>query len=133
MLDNRMASALELPELKGRLGAQGPVLAYLMPKDYVMQGMIADTGGEWQLYKRHHTLAMISDWILHPFRHLEDGHAAMHHGMGMAMGAPNGMTRRLIFLRVDAPAGRPVRDQPAPEPAVRCRCGNAHPRRAGDP
>src|SRR5512132_4182345 len=52
-----------------------------MPKDYVMQGMIADTGGEWQLYKRHHTFAMISDWIFHPFRHLEAGDAAMHHGM----------------------------------------------------
>ena len=102
MLVNRMAAALELPELKARLAGQGPVLAYLMPKNYVMQGMIADTGGEWQLYKRHHTLAMISDWILHPFRHLENGHAAMHHGMG----APQGMARRLIFLRLDAPGGR---------------------------
>lgn len=110
MLDNRMAAALELPEIKGRLGAQGPVLAYLMPRDYVMQGMIADTGGQWQLYKRHHTLSMISDWILHPFRHLEDGHAAMHHGMGVGQGAPNGMNRRLIFLRVDAAAGQ---DEPA--------------------
>ena len=90
MLDNRMASALELPEIKNRLGAPGPVLAYLMPKDYVMQGMIADTGGEWQLYKRHHTMAMISDWILHPFRHLENGHAAMHHGMGMGQGVQTG-------------------------------------------
>ncbi|GEM_PF-113067 len=106
MLDNRMASVLELPEIKAHLGEQGPVLAYLMPKDYVMQGMIADTGGEWQLYKRHHTLAMISDWILHPFRHLENGHAAMHHGMGMGQGAQNGMARRLIFLRVDAVGGQ---------------------------
>jgi hypothetical protein len=97
---------LELPEIKAHLGEQGPVLAYLMPKDYVMQGMIADTGGEWQLYKRHHTLAMISDWILHPFRHLENGHAAMHHGMGMGQGAQNGMARRLIFLRVDAVGGQ---------------------------
>lgn len=105
MLDNRMALALELPEIKARLASQGPVLAYMMPKDYVMQGMIADTGGEWQLYKRHHTLAMISDWILHPFRHLENGHAVMHHGMGMGQGAQNGMSRRLIFLRVDAHGG----------------------------
>ncbi len=31
-----------------------------------MRGMIADTGGEWQLYKRHHTFAMIGDGFI-PF------------------------------------------------------------------
>jgi hypothetical protein len=71
-LDHRMTSVLGLPEIKTRLdGKRGPFLVYVMPQNYVMQGMIADTGGEWQLYKRHHTLAMISDWILHPFGHLE--------------------------------------------------------------
>lgn len=105
ILDHRMAAVLELPEIKGRLeGQRRPVLVYVMPKDYVMQGMIADTGDEWQLYKRHHTLAMISDWILHPFGHLEGGHLAMHQPMGMGGGAPgDGLVRRMIFLRVETP------------------------------
>ncbi len=45
-------------------------LGYLMPADYIMQGMIANTGSEFHLYKKHHTLAMIIDWVLHPFEHL---------------------------------------------------------------
>ncbi len=111
MLDHRMASMLEMPELKTRLERQaGPFLVYFMPKDYVMQGMIADTGGEWRLYKRHHTFAMIGDWILHPFRHLENGHAAMHRNMGFGTGmhaAGNGMVRRMIFLRAESQSGQP--------------------------
>lgn len=51
-LNNRMASVLELAEVRARLdGEHGPLLVYFMPRDYIMQGMIADTGGEWQLYK----------------------------------------------------------------------------------
>ena len=75
-----------------------------------MQGMIADTGGEWQLYKRHHTFAMIGDWIFHPFRHLEDGHAAMHHGTGEGMEGQTvsaGLVRRMVFLRVEAQSDLP--------------------------
>jgi protein-S-isoprenylcysteine O-methyltransferase Ste14 len=110
MLDHRMASVLEIREIKARLeGQTGPLLAYVMPKDYLMQGMIADTGGEWQLYKRHHTFARIGDWIFHPFRHLEGGHGAMHHGAADGMeghGSGNGMVRRMIFLRVETPSGR---------------------------
>jgi protein-S-isoprenylcysteine O-methyltransferase Ste14 len=45
-------------------------LGYLMPVDYIMQGMIADTGGEFHLYKKHHTVGMINEWVLHPFQHL---------------------------------------------------------------
>lgn len=103
ILDHRMAAVLDLPEIKARLqGQQGPVLAYVMPKEYVMQGMIADTGDEWQLYKRHHTLAMISDFIFHPFGHLEGGHFAMHQAMGMGGGeAGGGLVRRMVFLRVE--------------------------------
>jgi hypothetical protein len=41
-----------------------------MPVAYIMQGMIADTGSEFHLYKKHHTLAMINEWVLHPFQHL---------------------------------------------------------------
>lgn len=110
ILDHRMGSVLEMPEIKAHMGGTpGEILVYFMPKDYVMQGMIADTGGEWQLYKRHHTFAMIGDWIFHPFRHLEGGHSAMHHGADDGIenhGDGNGMIRRMIFLHVETPSGR---------------------------
>jgi hypothetical protein len=92
-----------LPEVRSRLekGA-GAILGYLVPQNYVMQGMIADTDPAWRLYEHHQTLAMITDWIFHPFRHLEGGHSMMHTAMdGAAQPASsNGMVRRLIFLRV---------------------------------
>ena len=112
LMDLRMASVLGLPEIRDRLAQEpGSFLAYFMPVDYVMQGMIADTGGEWQLYKRHHTVAMIWDWVFHPFRHLEGGHDGMHHDR--YGGAPEdtgsgSMLRRIIFLKVNMP-GRIVR------------------------
>jgi hypothetical protein len=66
-----------------------------------MQGLIADTGGDWQLYKRHHTIGRFMDWIFHPFTHLGGAHASAfepddhsHHGAG------GGSVRRLIFLKV---------------------------------
>jgi protein-S-isoprenylcysteine O-methyltransferase Ste14 len=108
MLDHRMAGVLELPEIKTRLERQpGRILVYFMPKDYVMQGMIADTGEEWQLYKRRHTFSMIGDWIFHPFRHLEGGHAAMHAGAAEGMqghAGGDGTVRRLIFVFVETPS-----------------------------
>lgn len=104
-LQHRMAPVLEIPEIKNRLQERtGPFLVYFMPPDYIMQGMIADTGGQWQLYKHHHTLAMISDWIFHPFRHLEGGPMAGHHGLMPNMGNlgyGNGMVMRLIFLQIE--------------------------------
>lgn len=109
MMDFRMASVLDLPEIRTRLArGHGPYLAYVIPVDYVMQGMIADTGVEWQLYKRRHTFAMIGDWIFHPFRHLEGGHASMHHGAADGTeghGGGNRMVRRMIFLRVERQSG----------------------------
>jgi len=115
MLEHRLADLLELPEVKDRLAQDpGPVLVYLVPKNYVMQGMIADTDPRFRLYEQHHSLMMISDWIFHPFRHLEGGHMMMHHDMGndAAHDAPMDATvRRLIFLNVktagdtSAPAG----------------------------
>jgi len=45
-------------------------LGYLMPADYVMQGMIANTGDDFHLHKQHHTFALITDWVLNPFEHL---------------------------------------------------------------
>ena len=58
-------------------------LGYVMPVDYVMQGMLADTGAEHHLFARHQTINMITDWVLHPFQHLtrppSDMMAKMHH------------------------------------------------------
>jgi protein-S-isoprenylcysteine O-methyltransferase Ste14 len=45
-------------------------LGYVMPADYIMQGMIADTGSDSQLHKQHQTPTLIADWIFHPFAHL---------------------------------------------------------------
>jgi protein-S-isoprenylcysteine O-methyltransferase Ste14 len=59
-------------------------LAYMMPVDYIMQGMIADTGGEFHLFKQHNTFAMISEWVLHPFEHLRNSpsfHMAKMHNV----------------------------------------------------
>jgi len=67
-------------------------VGYLMPVDYVMQGMIANTGERWQLYKRHHTLQMISDWVFHPFRHLMQ--PPMHFDHQMPAGHTMAMARR---------------------------------------
>jgi protein-S-isoprenylcysteine O-methyltransferase Ste14 len=81
------------------------LLAYFIPIDYVMQGMIADTGGEWKLFEQHKTIGMITEYILHPFAHLTEGHA--HHHPGMQAPNPSmhdspAMKRRIIFIAVSA-------------------------------
>jgi protein-S-isoprenylcysteine O-methyltransferase Ste14 len=103
MLEHRMSDVLQLPEVRSRLEAgSGAILGYFVPQGYVMQGMIADTDPAWRLYEHHQTLAMITDWVFHPFRHLEGGHAMMHTGTGGSTDrAPSsGTIRRIIFLRV---------------------------------
>jgi protein-S-isoprenylcysteine O-methyltransferase Ste14 len=113
ILQHRMVDILELPDVNARLGhSPGPVLVYLLPQQYVMQGMIADTGPQWRLYEHHQTLPMIADWIFHPFLHLQGGHMMMHHAAGATSGtntASAGFVRRLIFLRIDSPAAAPTR------------------------
>ena len=81
MMDHRMVDILTLPEIKERIQDGNRYLVYFMPPDYIMQGMIADTGGDWKLYKQHHAVAMIADWVFHPFRHLREGRHAMHGDM----------------------------------------------------
>jgi len=80
------------------------LLAYFIPVDYVMQGMIADTGGEWRLFEQHKTIGMITEYIFHPFAHLTEGHA---HNAGMQAHNPSmhnspAMGRRIIFIEVSA-------------------------------
>lgn len=107
----------------------GSYLVYLMRPDYVMQGMIADTGGQFHLYKKRHTIAMIADWLLHPFEHLRRSPAAMmakmnnmdpesarRHHCPLGIDSPrltrdNCPYRRLIFVKVESgfgahPSGR---------------------------
>ncbi len=105
-MDHRMGDILSAPRVKERLQDNKQYLVYFLPQDYIMQGMIADTGGDWKLYKQRHSIAMITDWIFHPFRHLREGHHAVHHeGMQMqhqgVAGSPSGVTRRLIFLSIE--------------------------------
>jgi protein-S-isoprenylcysteine O-methyltransferase Ste14 len=114
MLEHRMPDVLDLPDVRSRLDQiSGPILVYLVPEQYVMQGMIADTGPQWRLYEHHQTLAMITDWIFHPFRHLEGGHMMMHHdtrGTSEMSAAPGGIVRRFIFLRIDSPGSSSRRE-----------------------
>ncbi len=77
----------EVPFLKG----DKDYLGYLMPADYVMQGMIADTGGHSHLFKQHHTVALITDWVFHPFAHLRS--SPMAH-MAAMMGVDPAVARR---------------------------------------
>ncbi len=100
------------------LKGEDDYLGYLMPADYIMQGMIADTGSQCQLYKKHHTIAMITDWVLHPFEHLRrppSVHMAKMHNVEPAIArrhhCPIGINnsdlecetcpyRRVIFVQV---------------------------------
>jgi protein-S-isoprenylcysteine O-methyltransferase Ste14 len=103
-MEHRMGNILAAPEVNARLQENEQYLVYFMPQNYIMQGMIADTGGDWQLYKQHHAISMITDWIFHPFRHLREGQHAMHDNMHLqhqaGSGSSNDATRRLIFLSI---------------------------------
>lgn len=77
-------------------------LGYVMPVDYIMQGLIADTGGHSQLQKHHHTPTLIADWILHPFAHLRrppSAYIAKMHGVD-----PTVARRHHCPLGIDDPA-----------------------------
>jgi protein-S-isoprenylcysteine O-methyltransferase Ste14 len=104
-MDHRMADILAAPQVKERLQDNKQYLVYFLPQNYIMQGMIADTGGDWKLYKKHHAISMITDWIFHPFRHLREGHHAMHSDMHMqhqgVAASQDGVTKRLIFLSIE--------------------------------
>jgi protein-S-isoprenylcysteine O-methyltransferase Ste14 len=102
MLQHRMGDILQLEEVKSRLRGNQAYLVYFLPQDYVMQGLIGDTGGDWQLYKQHHAMSMITDFVIHPFGHLAGGHHAMHYGGAAAAEHNMGSTtvRRLIFVRI---------------------------------
>jgi protein-S-isoprenylcysteine O-methyltransferase Ste14 len=102
-----LADSIVVAKLKLFQGNAGHrLLAYFIPLDYVMQGMIANTGDEWKLFEQHKTVGMITEYILHPFAHLTGGHA---HHMDMAnmkhgpeMYALPAMKRRVIFIDISS-------------------------------
>ncbi|MGD0281555.1 MAG: isoprenylcysteine carboxylmethyltransferase family protein [Dissulfurispiraceae bacterium] len=96
-MEHRMNDLLSMPEIKTRLKDNEKYLVYFIPVDYIMQGMIADTGDEWRLYRRHVTIIRFLDWIFHPFSHLSGHHSVLHHG---SHDMSSGVVRRLIFLKV---------------------------------
>jgi hypothetical protein len=72
-MNHRMGDILGFKEVRERIQVNKQYLVYFIRGTTIMQGMIADTGGEWQqLYKEHHTVSMITDWVFHPFRHLRE-------------------------------------------------------------
>jgi protein-S-isoprenylcysteine O-methyltransferase Ste14 len=104
-MDHRMPDILALKEVKERIQDNKKYLVYFIPQNYVMQGMIADTGGDWKLFNQHHSIAMITDWIFNPFGHLREGHHAMHGGMHAQQQTSGGMDQgvilRLIVLSIE--------------------------------
>lgn len=103
-MGHRMSDILALPQVQRRIQDKEHYLVYFIPRDYIMQGMIADTGGEWKLFEQHHSISMITDWIFHPFRHLREGHQAMHGGRHVHQddsAMRRGIIRRLIFLSIE--------------------------------
>jgi protein-S-isoprenylcysteine O-methyltransferase Ste14 len=127
-LEGQILSGLRRGEESGEISFLQPgkeYLGYIMPPDYIMQGMIADTGGHSHLFKQHHTVALITDWVLHPFAHLRRPPAAqmaaMHHvdpETARRHHCPVGLDRpdwdcatctvkRLILLEVDRGASSP--------------------------
>jgi len=61
-----MADVLSIEEMRTRLNDKEKYLVYFIPVDYIMQGLIADTGEDWRLYRRHFTIRRFLDWVFHP-------------------------------------------------------------------
>jgi len=101
-MEHRMPDILQMDEIKTRLTDTDKYLIYFLPPHYIMQGLIADTGGDWRLYKQHHTISMIFDWIFHPFSHLSEAYHGTHEGMQHEAHSGNsGVMRRLVFLKIE--------------------------------
>jgi len=80
--------ASDAPSNLSFLKADKDYLGYVMPADYVMQGMIANTGDAFHLHQHHNTFALIADWVLNPFEHLRrspSAHMAEMHNADPAM------------------------------------------------
>jgi hypothetical protein len=101
MMQHRMGEILKVEGVRSKLNENDSYVAYFLPTNYVMQGLIANTGGDWQLYRRHHTVSRFADWVFHPFGHLGGPqHSVFDSGSHPGHGMPAGSVRRLIFLKV---------------------------------
>ena len=102
-MEHRMDDILAFPDVRQRMQENKQYLVYFIPRDYVMQGMIADTGGDWKLFEQHRTIGMIADWVLNPFGHLRGEHHAMHGMVHYDESAVpgDGVVRRLIFISLE--------------------------------
>jgi protein-S-isoprenylcysteine O-methyltransferase Ste14 len=109
-----VGSVLEDPAVASKLASSragdGRILAYFVPIDYVMQGMIADTGEQWKLFQHHKTIRLISEYVIHPFSHLTGGHAhsALAVGHTPSMHDSPMMKRRIIFVAISGENQRPL-------------------------
>jgi len=101
-MEHRMRDVLSIEEIGAKLRPGDKYLVYFIPTDYIMQGLIADTGTEWRLYRRRHfTIMRFLHWIFHPFSHLAGDTGHFHdHAAGSVNTQNNIMVRRLIFLSV---------------------------------
>ncbi|HXY53581.1 MAG TPA: isoprenylcysteine carboxylmethyltransferase family protein [Nitrospirota bacterium] len=109
-MEHRMNDILSIEDIRARLKPGDKYLVYFIPTDYIMQGLIADTGTEWRLYtRRHFTITRFLHWIFHPFSHLAGGSGHIHdYAQGAMEMRDNTMVRRLIFLSVsDTTVGSP--------------------------
>jgi hypothetical protein len=110
-MEHRMPDVLQMDEVRKRLKDQDKYLIYFLPPHYIMQGLIADTGSDWKLYKQHHAISMITDWIFHPFKHLSEAQHGMHGSMQHEAHSVNAeVTKRLIFLKIENAKSSSVSD-----------------------
>ncbi|HBZ53862.1 MAG TPA: hypothetical protein DEO88_00525 [Syntrophobacteraceae bacterium] len=111
--------ASDAPPNLSNLKSDKDYLGYVMPADYVMQGMIANTGDAFHLHQHHNTFALIADWVLNPFEHLRrspsaqmarmhnaDPAIARRHHCPLAVNDPALQCdtcpfRRIVFVEVD--------------------------------
>jgi hypothetical protein len=103
-----MAGVLSLQEVKTRLQDKKDYLACFILRNYVMQGLMADTGEDWCFDRLHNYMSPITDWIFYLFRHLREGHNTMHEVMHsphtVESGPQNDDDRRLISLSIEEAA-----------------------------
>lgn len=74
-------------------------LGYLMPPDYIMQGMIAYTAGSkrFHSYRQRHTMSVIADMVLHPFGYLRTPRSFY---TADARSGGSGISARHVYRRV---------------------------------
>jgi hypothetical protein len=110
-MEHRMPDIIQIDEIRKRLNDQDKYLVYFLPPHYIMQGLIADTGIDWKLYKQHHAISMIMDWIFHPFSHLSEAHYGILGGMQHDVHSANiEVAKKLIFIKIENARSSSVSD-----------------------